>query len=214
MTAKATALWLLVTSALAGALAWHFSINDPAHRSAAQNSHRSSTNAPTATEREPASVAGRSGANRRPATRLPGDVPKEADLIYDNALDENRIDRLLASAGAFAAMTNTMHAAASTDRELSESTALFASHLQSGLSAEGHARTVLDFSCGRRLCLAQLSDPASAPLDLRPLMQHDGTTYFQAASVSDQVKTLDGRPSLRAVFAIDPAINQIVSIPD
>jgi len=45
-------------------------------------------------------------------------------------------------------------------------------------------------------------------------MQHDGATYFQAASVSDQVKTLDGRPSLRAVFAIDPAINQIVSIPD
>ncbi|AWH52799.1 hypothetical protein C1924_06230 [Stenotrophomonas sp. ESTM1D_MKCIP4_1] len=129
-------------------------------------------------------------------------------------MDESRIDRLIENASDFTAMVNAMHMAASTDRELTETASLFSSHLRSGLAEEGHARTVLDFSCGRQLCLAQLSDAQRAPLNIRPLMQHDGATVFQAAIVSDQVKTLDGTPSLRAVFAIDPAINQIVSIPD
>lgn len=139
---------------------------------------------------------------------------KEIELIAGNALNESRVDPLLANAGGFAAMMDAMHTAASTDRELSESTALFSSHLRSGLSEEGYERTMLDFSCGRQLCLAQLSDAQGAPLNIHPLMQHDGAAVFQAAIVSDQVKTLDGKPSIRAVFAIDPAINQIVSIPD
>ncbi|WP_146160114.1 MULTISPECIES: hypothetical protein [unclassified Stenotrophomonas] len=214
MKAKATALWLLVTSVLVGALDWHFSTISPSHNSAVQDSSGASTTSPTVADREPASVAPRSGTNPRLPDRLPADAPNEANLIYDDALDENRIDQLLENAGAFTAMIHAMHAAASTDREVLESTALFSSHLQSGLVEEGHARTVLDFSCGRQLCLAQLSDPARAPLDIRRLMQHDGAIYFQAAIVSDQVKTLDGKPSIRAVFAIDPAISQIVSIPD
>lgn len=138
----------------------------------------------------------------------------ETDLVVGGGLDDTRIDRLLADASDFTAMVNAMHTAASTDRELTETTSLFSSHLRSSLAEEGHARTVLDFSCGRQLCLAQLSDAQRAPLNIRPLMQHDGATVFQAAIVSDQVKTLNGTPSLRAVFAIDPAINQIVSIPD
>lgn len=214
MNARKTALWLLMTGVTVGALAWHFSISGPPHSPSAQNSSRASGTAPDAAERELAGTVSHSG----PKPLLPNlhrdDAPNEANLIYDTALDESRIDELLADADAFSAMINAMHAAASTDRELSESTALFSSHLKSGLSEEGHERTVLDFSCGQQLCLAELSDPVRDPLDIRPLMQHDGTTYFQAAIVSDQVKTRNGTTSLRAVFAIDPAINQIVSIPD
>lgn len=203
-----------MTGVTVGALAWHFSMSGPPHSPAAQNSSRASTTAPDAAERELAGTAPHSGPRPLLPNLLLDDAPNEANLIYDTALDESRIDELLADAGAFTAMINAMHAAASTDRELSESTALFSSHLQGGLSEEGHERTVLDFSCGRQLCLAELSDPVRDPLDIRPLMQHDGTTYFQAASLSNQVKTLDGKPSIRAVFAIDPAINQIVSIPE
>lgn len=214
MNARKTALWLLMTGVTVGALAWHFSTNGPPHSPSAQNSSRASRTAPDAAERELAGTVSHSGPKPLLQNLHRDDAPNEANLIYDTALDESRIDELLADADAFSAMINAMHAAASTDRELSESTALFSSHLKSGLSEDGHERTVLDFSCGQQLCLAELSDPVRDPLDIRPLMQHDGTTYFQAAIVSDQVKTRNGTTSLRAVFAIDPAINQIVSIPD
>ncbi|WMJ68441.1 hypothetical protein [Stenotrophomonas sp. 24(2023)] len=214
MKAKTTMLWLLMTSVLVGALAWHFPTTNPSHSSSAQASSPSPTTAPAGPDREVASLASRSDTQSPLLNRLSGDASNEAALVSGNALDEARIDRLLADAGDFNAMINAMHARASTDRELAEATTLFSTHLKSALSEEGSARTVLDFSCGRQLCLAQLEDPGTAPLDIRPLMEHDGTAYFHAASLSNGMTTLDGKPSIRAVFAIHPAINQIVSIPD
>lgn len=214
MKTQTAALSLLMTSLLVGALAWQFPITIPSHTSAVQNSRPSPTGAPANPDRNVATVATPSGRQALVLNRLAGDASNEAYLVSGNSLDERRIDRLLADAGDFNAMINAMHAAASTDRELAEATALFSSHLKSGLSEEGHARTVLDFSCGRQLCLAQLSDPVVSRLNIRPLMEHDGTAYFHAASLSKRVRTLDGRPSIRAVFAIDPAINQIFSTPD
>ncbi len=149
-------------------------------------------------------------ASGSPGKARPSGEPR---LVTGNALDEARIDRLLANAGAFDAIVDGLQTAASTDQDLADASRLFGTHLKASLAASGTGREVVDFASSHQLCLAQLSDPTPLPLDVAAMMASAGDTCFHAASLSARVSDRDGQPAIRAVFSIDPAVNRIVMIP-